>query len=49
MIIPLLLLGRNESKKRKMFSLINSPELNYLEQANDNMHCLIIFQGCITD
>lgn len=23
-----------------MFSLMNSPELNYLEQANGNMHCL---------
>ena len=23
-----------------MFSLMNSPELNYLEQANDTMHCL---------
>lgn len=29
---------RNESRKCKIFSVMNSLELNYLEQTNDNMH-----------
>lgn len=33
----LLLPDRSESRKCKIFSVMNSLELNYLEQTNDNM------------